>query len=969
MPRASIEVIRETAATTAAVVLPTQSGIVVGPAYHIQDYPADKTSNVLGTFGSLTAASDGSTNNRPLPGAAVIDGVEPPGNYTGAVLDAASVVVYLDTANVELKTGTDGNRGTAAPNENLFSTTDANVDFEALGVRPGDRLVITDTSLSGGTVIKIIQEVGGYNGSTLLSNQLRTYTNIVESTLTGAENGSYAYRIEKVLTGIELPSSAFEVSGNGITVRGGLTISYDVDEDNALETVPVNYATVYAQYRALRQDLAVITEINSLAAIEETLGRIDERNPLAAALAVAFANTATPMFFFGVTEDSAAGHQAAIDAIENRDDVYAIAPLTNSPTILALYRASIVALAAASISQFKIVFATPEELPSSSVVSPTSSSGLGEFVSGDGNIVFAAAAGTFVEGGVAAGDVLHIVDNGVSDDSYTVLRVIDENRLVLTTSNTDGPAVLSHHFYVARPASGTQPEGSALRDHGSVVLNAAQVSVTDENVLDASRVGQFLYLDDGADGAYVGNYLITGVTDGTLSTADIGDDLTITARAFGPLGDDITLNTVNPGGAGALSVALVDTTITVTLEHDGADVVSTVNEVIAALTANAAINGLIAATVQGGGDGANVLDGALTGTTAGGAYATYTVVGGVTLGASSDYTARLRQTQFSVASATNYTVRPPYRRLLDTTAEFITGSTPVIVGDSVQQPTPVGAANSDYTAGLDTQPILTVDSDNRVTLQAGYEVEVSNVLATTTSQTVPHYRVGRALDKTGQVAELSAVPPAFDLDSYFLLWPDEAKMSEVTNTLTGTSNFLPSYFVAAALAGMVAATPPQQGFTRRAVQGFSGLRNSNTYFNRAQLDAVLDAGYFVIEQSAPSALPRVLGQNSTNVDTLETKELSMVRAYHFTAKSFKDTLDSVLGEYNVIDSTLAVIKNRMEAVGSTLTSNNLPRIGATMISCTVNDPVILDGTRDRVEVLVDAVFPAPLNRITLRIRG
>jgi hypothetical protein len=218
------------------------------------------------------------------------------------------VRVYLDGVLAELATGVDGTKGTAPPDEDLFYTADVNVDFAADGVRPGDRLVVTDDSgASPNTVVKTIQEVGGWAGSTLNAYELRTYSDLNEddSLLTIGANGAYKWRIERALDDVLVDSSFLDISGNAITIEGGITTAVDVDGDGTDEILPVNSATSsHIQYTSLRQDLSVLAEIESTSQIEELVGRIDERNPLAVGLSVALQNTVTPILYMGVTGDN-----------------------------------------------------------------------------------------------------------------------------------------------------------------------------------------------------------------------------------------------------------------------------------------------------------------------------------------------------------------------------------------------------------------------------------------------------------------------------------------------------------------------------------------------------------------------------------------------------------------------------------------------------------------------------------------
>ncbi len=87
------------------------------------------------------------------------------------------------------------------------------------------------------------------------------------------------------------------------------------------------------------------------------------------------------------------------------------------------------------------------------------------------------------------------------------------------------------------------------------------------------------------------------------------------------------------------------------------------------------------------------------------------------------------------------------------------------------------------------------------------------------------------------------------------------------------------------------------------------------------------------------------------------------------AQTYKNALDDFLGVYNVLPETLEIIQNVMDATGDFLKRQRLPKIGAPIRSATVVSVEAIEGTKDQVEVVVEVVFPAPLNRIELKIVG
>lgn len=979
--RPAVEIIREFQPTVAAVATPVLESLIIGPAYHIQDYPADAATIGVGDYGDSTSDSDGSTNGRPLPGAPTIVVAEPPGNVVGAVLDASSVQVYFDSVYAELITGSDGTtQPTTAPDEDVFFTQSTVVDFAAAGVRPGDRLVITDDApATPFTVVKIVQEVGGYNGSTLNSYELRTYTNIVEAGLTVPGNTAYKYRIERALSDIAIDSAFVDVSGNSVTIYGGITTNLDVDGDGVDEVLPINYGDAYIAYASLRQDLAALTQIEDTDEISTDIGRVDERNPLAVAAQVALLNTTTPIYVLGVTGDNLNGasdritaYSSALDGIETRTDIYAIAPLANELALITSYKNSAEALALPAVSNFRMILGSTGDIPTDTEISADSATGFAEFVATDPIDIFASTDGNFETNGAQEDDVLHIV-TGSADTALTISAAIDDDRLYLSDP-AGGVAQSTALWYVLR---GT---GGLVADLGAVRLATGPDTVADPDAQTANQgyVGQIITLaKPGGAGTYDGDYLVTAATDGVQSTQNtIGTNtgLTYTARQAGVDGDSITIEYDATLSDQALSVDVTGTAITVYLETIASVVQTDEDGVRAAIEADVEANSLVivsgtSATTAAAGGPASL---------AGGADTFYNVTGGAALGVASDHNATVHSTVTTcpssggatpTISAADYTTRRALRRLLDNSATFLSGATPVIVSDLMEVPIPVGAGNSDYTDTVASTTVAQLLGDNRLLMALGDDIRTADPLSTTDAQSIAHYRIARSLDKAGQVDELVSITETLKSEQLVMVWPDAVLVEGVKNASTGIQSAQPGYYLAAALAGMSAGLPSHQGLTNVAVAGIERLYNSNTYFSAAQIDELSSGGWYVFVQDTPSSPPYSIHQLTTDTTTLDSGEFSMVRNYHFVAKTYKDALDDFLGRYNVIPETLETLANTMRVVGNTLRRGRLPRIGSPILSAQVLSIETAEGSRDQVEIQVAIEFPAPLNRIILRIQG
>ncbi len=982
MAQPNVKIYQESSASPVAVITAIQELLIVGPAYHIEDYAADKNNLLIGEYGVKDAAcstTTGSNVSRPLPGASVITIADPPNNSPGAILDSASVVAYIDTVYLEIGNTNrlDGTAETTAPDENIFYAAAGGYSFNANGVRPGDRLVITDTGGVGGTLIKTVKEVGGYNGSLLTENQLRTYSNLtLGGALTVPQNGSYRFRVERVLNDLLLDSNFVSVVGNTVTIKGGATVSVDIDGDGTIETPLLNYAQVYIQYRSLRQDLALVTQINDATQIESLVGLVDERNPMSVALQVAYANTTSTINFFCTTGDDlngasdlATAHAAALAFIDSNDSIYCIVPLSRDITIAGLYRTAALALSAPDSAIYRIIIAAIDDLPTTSVVAATSA-GTAELLAGDPISVFATADGDFLNAGLAKGDHL-FMQNDIGP--YTVDLSYDAKRVRL--NETHAEAAGDANFFWFMRDNGANPHGGSITDHGLVELdgNAGnKVNVLDVTTLDADRIGQVMYLNEAVGlNTYVGYWLINSKTNGVLANIAVGADLTFYSRVRGPSGNGTSLTFNDPGANSPLSVSTGANAIVVTLAYAAGAVTSTAQEVKDAIEANAIANGLVSMTITGNPLALQV-DSVGAKLTANGVYAFYIVVGGGNAfpggaPAAPSYAGLVRSVKQSITAAGAVTWRRSFRQLLDVGGTFLSGLTPAIVGDNLETPIPAGAGNSDFTGSLSSWPIEKVLSDNRVKLDVKADIPVGSYLAIIDS-TADFYRITRDLSPTLQVDAVNAATLPLASEQFIRVAPPSVTGVEgVVNALTGASSEQGGEYLAAAVGALISTLPVQQSLTRRPIAGITGLKFSNSYFTRGQIKDLAAGGNLLITQQPGGAPPTIFHQTTTSTTLLEGQELSMVRCKHYVLSTLRVTFDQLIADYNAIPSTASTLEDTMRAVLSSIKSDYLPKLGAPLADYGDIKINFLEGSLDTAELRGYLKFPAPLNVIVFRL--
>jgi hypothetical protein len=313
---------------------------------------------------------------------------------------------------------------------------------------------------------------------------------------------------------------------------------------------------------------------------------------------------------------------------------------------------------------------------------------------------------------------------------------------------------------------------------------------------------------------------------------------------------------------------------------------------------------------------------------------------------------------------------PDYFLILkDASGTFVASG--VAAGDIVQIPSNPNATiddNSVFTQ-LVVQAVL---SDQRLQIvnngQDSSTVEnelphgVKRIGSALVGATTVNYQVVRTLSKSQQVEELIAVAQSFNSKRTILVWPDKCDVAGVTG---GTRQ--PGFYLAAAVGGMTAGLPSQQGFTNLGIAGVSQIYDSNTYFTDTQLTDLSNGGWYVFAQQTPSSLPFTIHQLTTDPSTLESGEYSVVKNFDFVSLFFVDILEDFLGQYNVTVETLTLLQGALNTGGDLLKLRTIAKIGAPLTSFAISDIGISPTSGDRVITHLAVGLPKPLNVIELHL--
>lgn len=216
---------------------------------------------------------------------------------------------------------------------------------------------------------------------------------------------------------------------------------------------------------------------------------------------------------------------------------------------------------------------------------------------------------------------------------------------------------------------------------------------------------------------------------------------------------------------------------------------------------------------------------------------------------------------------------------------------------------------------------------------------------------------GSSLPDKSRIAEtVAAKSSSFKQRRMYNIFPDT-----VVATLDGSDTVLPAFYICAAKAGMVARFAPQQGFTQLPITGFTAVKGSDDMFSVSQLDVMAGGGTYIIIQEAEGAPLMSRHQLSTNILTIEQRELSITKVVDFAAKFFRIGLRNFIGTFNITQPFLDTLSTVIQGMIQFFVENGI------IVAGELNN--VIQSTEQPDTVLVDVTLsvPYPCNYIRLTL--
>ena len=186
---------------------------------------------------------------------------------------------------------------------------------------------------------------------------------------------------------------------------------------------------------------------------------------------------------------------------------------------------------------------------------------------------------------------------------------------------------------------------------------------------------------------------------------------------------------------------------------------------------------------------------------------------------------------------------------------------------------------------------------------------------------------------------------------------------EVGANIDGLEQKIKGYYLCAGIAGMVGQQPPQQGFTNFPITGYTQAFGSNDVFNQRQMNVGAAGGTYWVVQLVAGGPLTCRHQLTTDLTSIETRELSITKVVDFTAKFMRGGLRNFIGKFNITQPFLDTLSTVVQGQLSFLTESGV------IIGGELNNVVQDETAPDTVliDVTLDVPYPCNYIRLTLVI--
>jgi len=157
---------------------------------------------------------------------------------------------------------------------------------------------------------------------------------------------------------------------------------------------------------------------------------------------------------------------------------------------------------------------------------------------------------------------------------------------------------------------------------------------------------------------------------------------------------------------------------------------------------------------------------------------------------------------------------------------------------------------------------------------------------------------------------------------------------------------VPGFMLPASIVGQIAGQNPEQGHTNLPIAGPSKLKYSNEFFSESNLNTIATGGNYIMTSVGGIISSR--HQLSTDMTSIERRELNITKSVDFTAKYIRNTVSGYIGRSLITPAFLQLLGTIISGLGNTLVKEG--RLNGFKVTGIKQDEVQRDVVRVSIEI-------------------
>jgi hypothetical protein len=240
-------------------------------------------------------------------------------------------------------------------------------------------------------------------------------------------------------------------------------------------------------------------------------------------------------------------------------------------------------------------------------------------------------------------------------------------------------------------------------------------------------------------------------------------------------------------------------------------------------------------------------------------------------------------------------------------------------------------------------------SENSLVLYSGTDAAISQP---------QRVEIWHNLSRTELADDVATRAGSFGNRRVCAVWPDQVGEG---------GRMQPGYYLAAALAGLASGVVPHQGLTNVEVAGFDDYSRSYKLFNETQLNRMAEAGVWLVTVDRDGTPYSRHAVTTDNLD-LNRREEMIRRNVDSLSYLFLRRLRPYIGRTNATPDMVSKLADDVNAIIRFFKSNGYTQeLGSQLIDGSIRVLRLHPLLKDRIEIVLDLVVPAPLNNIELHL--